>query len=468
MDQANMQPMKHKGLPVLRTCQNRNLYGAAATISDAPVRCANRVRIVCGRSNGRCTTWAIPFRGTPVTWSLYIPSTAVPDATATSMPTWMIWRCPKAVIPIAWSPWRYGSLRKTVCPTDRPHGTYGETIACLCLGRPSKTGSKRRGKKTEATIRTDYIDEALCDFSGYMAADELYDGPFCVLFIVDNHKFKRLCYEVLDHNPTNEDITRFFRGFKRMLDARDLTLKGITTDGSPLYPDPIAEVFGKVKHQSCQFHVISEMTRDILKAVTQARRRLKQKKTKRPRGRPSGQKAKQIARKNQHLQKRTAELFEYRHLFVKHTLTDEEKKILQRIARGLDHLRILREIMEEVYRLFDRRCRMDTALEKLARLRRRIRRFDALRDTLKKLWSPNLEKALTFLDDSLLPATSNAVERANRRHRKMQKSIYRVRTRDHISQRIAVDMQRDAYSAGLKKTMRTLHCSRSGETRKAG
>jgi hypothetical protein len=253
-----------------------------------------------------------------------------------------------------------------------------------------------------------------------------------------------------------------------MLDARDLTLKGITTDGSPLYPDPIAEVFGKVKHQSCQFHVISEMTRDILKAVTQARRRLKQKKTKRPRGRPSGQKAKQIARKNQHLQKRTAELFEYRHLFVKHTLTDEEKKILQRIARGLDHLRILREIMEEVYRLFDRRCRMDTALEKLARLRRRIRRFDALRDTLKKLWSPNLEKALTFLDDSLLPATSNAVERANRRHRKMQKSIYRVRTRDHISQRIAVDMQRDAYSAGLKKTMRTLHCSRSGETRKAG
>jgi hypothetical protein len=111
---------------------------------------------------------------------------------------------------------------------------------------------------------------------------------------------------------------------------------------------------------------------------------------------------------------------------------------------------------------------MDTALEKLARLRRRIRRFGALRDTLKKLWSPNLEKALTFLDDSLLPATSNAVERANRRHRKMQKSIYRVRTRDHISQRIAVDMQRDEYSIGLKKTINTLHRGRSGEKQQAG
>ena len=335
-------------------------------------------------------------------------------------------------------------------------------------GLQFRTGLRRRGKKTEATIKTGYVDHALSDFSGYIAADELYDGPFCVLFIVDNHKFKRLCYEVLDSNPTNEDITRFFRRFKQMLDARGLTLKGITTDGSPLYPDPIANVFGQIKHQSCQFHIISEITKDILKAVTQVRRQLKQKKTKRPRGRPSGKKAKQIARKNKQVQKKIAELFEHRHLFVKHTLTHKEKKILQRITRGLDQLRSLRAIMDEAYRLFDRRCRMDTALEKLAKLRRRIRRFVTLRDTLKKLWSPNLEKALTFLDDSLLPATSNAVERANRRHRKMQKSIYRVRTRDHISQRIAVDMQRDVYSVGLKKTISTLHWCRNGEKRKTG
>jgi hypothetical protein len=55
----------------------------------------------------------------------------------------------------------------------------------------------------------------------------------------------------------------------------------------------------------------------------------------------------------------------------------------------------------------------------LVRLRQRVRRFTRLRQTLKKLFSPNLEKALTFLDDSLLPPTSNAVERGNRRHRKM-------------------------------------------------
>jgi len=352
--------------------------------------------------------------------------------------------------------------------TAQHRGIYGVIIGYLFPGLRFKTGWKPRGEKAEAAITTEYLDKALSNFSGYIAADELYDGPFCVLFIVDNHQFQRLYYEVLDYNPSNEDLRRFFRRFQQILDARQLTVKGITTDGSPLYPQAIAEVFGKVKHQSCQFHILQEITKDILKAITQIRGQLKQQKTKRPRGRPAGKKAKGVAGKNQRLQTKITDLFEHRHLFVRRTLGHKEKKRLQCITRGLDQLRTLRAVMDEVYRLFDRRCRMDTALEKLAKLRHRVRHFAPLGDTLKKLSSPNLEKALTFLDDSLLPATSNAVERANRRHRKMQKSIYRVRTRDHISQRIAVDMQRDLYTNGLKKTISTLHWSRSGETRKAG
>jgi hypothetical protein len=45
--------------------------------------------------------------------------------------------------------------------------------------------------------------------------------------------------------------------------------------------------------------------------------------------------------------------------------------------------------MDQVYRLFDRRCRTETALEKLAKLRRRVRRFKTLGQTLKKLFTPN-------------------------------------------------------------------------------
>ena len=84
-------------------------------------------------------------------------------------------------------------------------------------------------------------------------------------------------------------------------------------------------------------------------------------------------------------------------------MTLAQRRTLRTITRGLPPLRTLRDIMEEVYRLFDRRCRTDTALAKLARLRQRVRRFKAVGKVLGKLQSSNLEKALTFLDDKLLP-----------------------------------------------------------------
>jgi len=120
--------------------------------------------------------------------------------------------------------------------------------------------------------------------------------------------------------------------------------------------------------------------------------------------------------------------------------------------------------MSEAYRLFDRRCRTETALAKLARLRRRVRRFKKVSQTLRKLFSPTLEKALTFLDDSLLAATSNAVERGNRRHRKMQKNVYRVRTRQRIIERVALDMHREAHAPSRTRTTTALHLARTGCT----
>ncbi len=81
---------------------------------------------------------------------------------------------------------------------------------------------------------------------------------------------------------------------------------------------------------------------------------------------------------------------------------------------------------------------------------------------MSKLFSPNLEKALTFLDDKLLPSTSNAVERGYRRHRKMQKSIYRVRTMSRLIARIALDMLRDLQSLARTLTTQTLHQARAG------
>ncbi len=283
-----------------------------------------------------------------------------------------------------------------------------------------------------------------------------------MLSIVDNRAFKRISYRVLDHDPTHDDIREFFAAFRAALEARGLVLQGITTDGSPLYPQPIAAIFPGVRHQVCEFHVLAEITKAVLRAGARVRKELAGKKEQLGRGRPRSEEAKRAARRNERLGQKIGDLFEHRHLFVAHYLTPAERRTVQRITRGLPQLRTLREIMDEVYCLFDRRCRTDTALTKLAKLRRRVRRFRKVGKTLSKLFSPNLEKALTFLDDKLLPATSNAVERGNRRHRKMQKTVYRVRTQEHIHSRIAIDMLRDAQASGRFDTTRTLHHARAG------
>jgi len=309
---------------------------------------------------------------------------------------------------------------------------------------------------------TAFLDWALTNLSGYVAADELYDGPFCILSAVDNRCDKRILYDVLDHDPTHDDIRAFLGRLKTALSARDLTLLGVTTDGSALYPEPLREVFGKVPHQICEFHIVAEVSKAVLGAVASARKGLAAQQPKLRRGRPSTPAAKQAARTKKRLTEQRAALFTSRYLFVQRHLNKTERKTLWRVSRGWPQLGALRAIMEQVYALFDRRCRTQTALDKLAKLRRRVQRFTSLGDTLKKLFAPTLDKALTFLDDKLLPSTSNAVERGNRRYRKMQKHVYRVRTQEQIRARLALDMWREAQGEGRQQTLASLHHARAG------
>ena len=325
----------------------------------------------------------------------------------------------------------------------------------------SRTGSRPGGNKAARRIETEPLDRALKDVSGYIAADALYDGPFCILSIGDNRTFKRITYQVLRRDPKQDDITAFLRRFQAALEQRGLVLRGITTDGSSLYPAPIAEVFGDVPHQLCTFHVVRELTEAVVGAVAKVRKELAARKPKLKRGRPTTPEARRAARRKKRLEQKIGALFEHRYLFVQRRLTPAERRTLLRISRGLPHLRSLRTLMEEVYRLFDRRCRTDTALAKLARLRRRVRRFRRVGKALQALFSSNLEKALVFLDDRLLGATSNAVERGNRRYRKMQKTIYRVRTESAINGRLALDLERESRARDRKEATRTLHRERA-------
>ncbi len=338
-------------------------------------------------------------------------------------------------------------------------GNFGAITAFLSLSPPSRIGWRLGGKKASQRWESDYLAWALADFSGYLAADELYDGSFCILSIVDNRTFKRLFFQVLDHAPAQEDVISFFQRFQTALEARHLTVQGIITDGSGLYPAAIQSVWGDLPHQICEFHILKDLNQAVLRAVAQVRKQLAAQQPKLKRGRP---KANQhlLVQKRQRLQQKISDLFEYRFLFVQHHLTDAERASLQQITRGLQHLRTLRQIVDEIYRLFDRRCCTATALSKLAALRKRVQRFTKLSQILKGLFSVNVEKALTFLDDRLMGATSNAVERGNRRYRKMQKTVYRVRTYAQIVARMALDLFRDAFMLLRPNTLCSLHATR--------
>jgi hypothetical protein len=207
---------------------------------------------------------------------------------------------------------------------------------------------------------------------------------------------------------------------------------------------------------------VAEVSKAVLGVVASARKGLAAQQPKLRRGRPSTPAAKQAARTKKRLAAQGAALFSARHLFVQRHLNKTERKTLWRVSRGLPQLQALRAIMEQVYAVCDRRCRTQTALNKLAKLRWRVQRFTSLGDTLKKLFAPTLDKALTFLDDKLLPSTSNAVERGNRRYRKMQKQVYRVRTQGQIRARLALDMWREAQAEGRQQTLAALHRARAG------
>jgi hypothetical protein len=331
----------------------------------------------------------------------------------------------------------------------------------LCPSRPSGTGWRRREKKAEPRVEAADPDWALADFAGYLAADERSDGPFCVLSAVDAHRQRRLHYEVLDHDPTRVDLLGFLARRHDQIRARGRVVRGITTDGSPLYPEPIALVLPGVPHQVCAFHIRKELTKAVLRVLAQLRKHSAERKPKLPRGRPRNTATdRTLHRQTRAIGQRVAALFEHRHRFVRHQRNAAERKLLPWLVHSDRQLRaarhhgrgrsVVRPAMPDRHGPgpVDPVASAGAALPELG-------------ESLDQLHSPNREKALTFLDDKELPATSNAVERGNRRHRKMQKTVYRVRKPETLQGRLALDRQREQQASGRQETLDALHQERS-------
>jgi hypothetical protein len=294
-----------------------------------------------------------------------------------------------------------------------------------------------------------------------VAADERYDGPFCLLSAVDNRRDTRMLSAVLEHDPTHDDLRAFRRRFTMALAARDVTRGGITTEGSALSPEPWAELVRGGPPHIWTLHVLAEVGTVVWRAGASARKRLAAQQPQWPQGRPRTQAAQAAARTKKRVATRRAALCTHRDLGVQRHLSTTARKSWWRLTRGLPQVRTLRALMDQVSALFARRCRPQAALDQWAKVRRRLVRFPQGGETLTQRLSPTWEKALTVLDDQLLPATSHAVERGNRRDRKRQKQVYRVRTYAQSSARLALDMWREAQGEGRQHTLHTLHEARA-------
>ena len=108
-----------------------------------------------------------------------------------------------------------------------------------------------------------------------------------MLSLVDNRAFIRLSFRVLEHDPTQNDIRHFLADLKARLDVRGLAVRGVTTDGSELYPEPLKELWPDVPHQVCEFHVIKEITKAVLHALAATRKKLRDRIPKRPAAGPA-------------------------------------------------------------------------------------------------------------------------------------------------------------------------------------
>ena len=278
--------------------------------------------------------------------------------------------------------WPCGWCLKMVCPTDPRVGISGVIIGSLFLLLPCKIGWKLGEKKAQGDMSGAFLEWALEAFSGYAAVDELSEGPYCVLSAVDNRPYKRVWYEVLDHDATHTDIAAFLGRLQTALDERGVALKGITTAGAARSPEPMRLVCGDGPPQLCPCQRIQALPTGVWKAGATERERWARSTPKGKRGRPSSKEhaARRSARKSKSLQQNLSAWFHARFRWVKRHGNPRERKRLLHMPRGRPQRRQRRELMAHMDALVDRRCRTQTALDTRNQLRQWVQRFPGMGD----------------------------------------------------------------------------------------
>jgi hypothetical protein len=282
--------------------------------------------------------------------------------------------------------------------------------------------------------------------------------------VVDQRGDTRRCDAVLDPALTPDDRTAVCERLPTAWAHRDVLLQGLPTAGAPLSPEPLRPVLGAVPHPLGPFPVLQARTQGLRCAVAAERHRLAPSQPQRTRGRPSSQEtmARRWARPSQTRQDQLRGWLPGRGFFVTRPLQPSARQQRWPSTPGCPQWRPCRDLLEHLEAWLDRRCRTQSARAQLKPLRPGVQRCTWRGDTVTTVLAPPLDQALTCLDDQRVPATANAVDRGNRRHRKRQNSVDRVRSHISCEGRIARDMMRESRAANRDRPTHALHQARRG------
>jgi hypothetical protein len=290
--------------------------------------------------------------------------------------------------------------------------------------------------------------QVLKRFSGVLCIDELHLGKFTLLLATDPIGDFPVAFALVSAND-KEHMERFLRNLQR----HGLQVKTAVTDGSPLYPKLLAELWPKAEHQLCVFHVMQDLNKLILDAVRRLRMRIGRQGSKgrrRRRGRPTHAEKRRRAKRGKSLKEKSKFIFKHRHLIVKRceNLSVQESKDLRTMLAYLPALGTLRTFADKLHRLFEPEQSEHQAWCRWHALQANVK-FQAIPElakALESLESEKFTKMIAFLRGPArrrrLTRTNNHVERCNRKLRYCEKVRYKWRRRRTLVRYLVLALDR--------------------------
>jgi hypothetical protein len=286
----------------------------------------------------------------------------------------------------------------------------------------------------------------LARFSGTLCVDELPLGRFTLLLATDPVADLPVACALVSRNDQGH-----MRRFLKNLKDGGLLPRVVVTDGSPLYPAVLAELWPAARHQLCVFHVLKDINDLIVAGVRRLAAALARRGNggrKRKRGRPrQGQQAARAAA-GPTLKEKAAFIRKHRFLIVQATSAWDKQpwEDLVQMFAYLPELRTLWQFAGAVRDLFAKEARVQTLWKRRAALLRReaYQQVPELVEAMTLLQAGAFRKMVAFASSAAgqRVRTNNHVERQNRRLRFWEKVRYKWRRRQWVLRFVLLALDR--------------------------